>query len=204
MITTSKRQDVKCRCDARLITTAARPPQKRAWVHPFLAAFVAVLATVFGAATASAATTAGAETRVGASSVVVEPLVEPPERIAAGQRLGNEPSRVVTAVATGVAAKTDGWLSGRLAMRDERGSIGSPFGRGGGRPPSAASKRNVDAGSFRTREDAWNAAVREQSNYRYAKPRVECRADCSHVHLDIYNKRGEVLETRHYNHHQAE
>ncbi len=86
--------------------TRTRQPTLWSWVLPFLAAIVAVLATILSAATASAATTAGSETRVGASSVVVEVLVGPPEHIGAGQRLGNEPSGVVVVVATGVAAKS--------------------------------------------------------------------------------------------------
>ncbi|WP_344114301.1 hypothetical protein, partial [Nocardioides humi] len=54
------------------------------WVLPFLAVIVAVLAIIGLAATSSAATDGTAETRVRASSVVAEPLVGPPERIAAG------------------------------------------------------------------------------------------------------------------------
>jgi hypothetical protein len=85
--------------------TRTRQPTPRSWVLPFLAAIVAVLATLLSSASASAATQSTAETRVGASSVVAEVPVGPPERIAAGQRLGEEPARVVDAVATGVAAK---------------------------------------------------------------------------------------------------
>ncbi len=72
----------------------------------FLAALVAVLATVFSSASASAATTTGAETRVRASNLVVDVLVEPPQQETAGQQLGNDRPGVETAVATGVAAKT--------------------------------------------------------------------------------------------------
>ncbi|MGL4745928.1 MAG: hypothetical protein ACRCXL_16280 [Dermatophilaceae bacterium] len=71
------------------------------------------LAAILGVAIASAFATAEAETRVGVSSVVVEPLVVPSERIAAGQRLGNDGPRVVDAVGTGVAAKADVGLSAR-------------------------------------------------------------------------------------------
>lgn len=85
--------------------TRTRQPTSWRWVLPFLAAIVEVLALVGLAATSSAATTATAETRVGASSVVIEPLVGPPERIGAVQRLGNDGPRVVVVVATGVAAK---------------------------------------------------------------------------------------------------
>lgn len=87
------------------MTTAARETTSRTrWALPFLAALVAVLATVFGAASVSAATGAGAETRVRASQSVAQDIARPPEAIRAGQRLGNEPAEVVTAVATGVAA----------------------------------------------------------------------------------------------------
>lgn len=87
------------------MTTAARETTSRTrWALPFLAALVAVLATVFGAASVSAATGAGAETRVRASQSVAQDIARPPEAIRAGQRLGNEPAGVVTAVATGVAA----------------------------------------------------------------------------------------------------
>ena len=79
----------------------------------FLAAIVAVLATILSSASASAATTAGTETPVRASAEPVTVLVGPPEHIAAGQRLGNESVRVVTAVATGVAAKTAPSLIGK-------------------------------------------------------------------------------------------
>ncbi|MGD7708309.1 hypothetical protein [Microlunatus sp. Y2014] len=86
------------------MTTRTQQPTTRRWVLVYLAALVAVLATLLSSVSASAATPGVAETRVGASSVVVEPLVGPPEHIAAGQRLGNEAPRVVTVVATGVAA----------------------------------------------------------------------------------------------------
>jgi filamentous hemagglutinin len=88
------------------MTTRTQQRTTQRWVLPFLAALVAVLATILSAATASAATTGVAETRVRASGVVVEVPVGPPEHIAAGQRLGEEPARVVTVVATGVAANT--------------------------------------------------------------------------------------------------
>lgn len=84
--------------------TRTRQPTSWRWALPFLAALVAVLATLLSSASASAATTATAETRVRASSVVVDVLVGPPEHIAAGQRLGEAAGRVVTTVATGVAA----------------------------------------------------------------------------------------------------
>lgn len=74
---------------------------------------VALVATVvFGAATASVATTPDAENRVWASQHLSEPVVGPPKAVSAGQRLGNEPARVIQAVATGVAAN-----AGTTALR---------------------------------------------------------------------------------------
>lgn len=74
------------------------------WVLGSLAAIVAVLTIVGLSGTASAATGVGAENRVRASADPATILVGPPESVSAGQRLGNDPSRVVTVVATGVAA----------------------------------------------------------------------------------------------------
>ena len=89
--------------------TVRQPSSRPRWVLPFLAALIAALAILVGnLSPASAAATA--ETRVGASSVVAEPLVGPPEHIAAGQRLGEAADRVVLTVATGVAAKGGGAL----------------------------------------------------------------------------------------------
>lgn len=58
--------------------TRTRQPTSRSWVLPFLAAIVAVLATLLSSASASAATQGVTETRVRASSVVAEVPVEPP------------------------------------------------------------------------------------------------------------------------------
>lgn len=71
-----------------------------------IAAVAAMVAAILAFTTSSASAAATAETRVRASAPVVEPLVGPPERIAAGQRLGSEPVGVVDVVATGVAAKS--------------------------------------------------------------------------------------------------
>ena len=86
------------------VTTRTQQTTGRRWVLVFLAALVAVLATILSSASASAATTASAETRVRASSVVVDILVEPPQQEAAGQPLGKQPADVALVVATGVAA----------------------------------------------------------------------------------------------------
>lgn len=111
---------------------AARTQQRTTprWVLVFLAALVAVLATILSAATASAATQGVAETRVRASNVVVGAPVGPPERIAAGQWLGKEPAGVVTAVATGVAANTASKVGPTTAHGAER-IAGAAATRGG-------------------------------------------------------------------------
>lgn len=100
------------------------------WALPFLAALLAVLATILSSATASAASNPTAETRVGASAVVVDVFVEPPQDVRAGQRLGKDVAGPGIVVATGVAAKSEGPLSRMLGnrVRDERGS----FALGGG------------------------------------------------------------------------
>lgn len=84
--------------------TFRQPSSRPRWALSFLAAIVAVLTIIGLAGTASAATTGTAETRVGASTEPAAVAVGPPEHITAGQRLGEAPDRVVTVVATGVAA----------------------------------------------------------------------------------------------------
>lgn len=93
------------------MTRARQETTSRRWVLPFLAALVAVLATILSSASASAATTPGAETRVRASQSVAQDIARPPEVIRAGQRLEEAADRVVVVVATGVAAKGGGELS---------------------------------------------------------------------------------------------
>lgn len=70
--------------------------------------------SVDAATSTSASAAATAETRVRASAVVVEVPVGPPQSIAAGQPLGEAGPRVVTVVATGVAAETERRQSARL------------------------------------------------------------------------------------------
>lgn len=88
------------------MTTASQEPTSRRWLLPFLAALVAALATLLSSASASAATTPSAETRVRASQSVATDIARPPDDVRAGQRLGEAADRVVTVVATGVAANT--------------------------------------------------------------------------------------------------
>ena len=94
------------RWNTEAMTIRTQQAAGRRWVLPFLAALIAALAAILVGNLSPASAAATAETRVGASAVVVEAPAGPPEHISAGQRLGNEPSRVVTTVATGVAAKS--------------------------------------------------------------------------------------------------
>ena len=112
------------RWNTEAMDTRTQQAAGRRWMLPFLAAMVAALAAILVGYLTSASAAGVAETRVGASAVVVEPLVGPPERIAAGQRLGNEPAGVVDAVATGVAAKAVPEVAeggGRLFVTSGRG-----------------------------------------------------------------------------------
>ncbi|HEX2893751.1 MAG TPA: hypothetical protein VHO29_07085 [Marmoricola sp.] len=112
------------------MTTRTQQAAGRRWVPFFLAALAAILA-----ATSTSASAAGvAETRVRASSVVSDVLVEPPQSVVAGQRLGNEPAQVIQAVATGVAAE-DGV---RALPRDASGRFTS--GAGGESAATAAGR----------------------------------------------------------------
>jgi RHS repeat-associated protein len=74
------------------------------------------------------------------------------------------------------------------------------------RPPQANSKENMNGGTYKTRNQALAAAERDAQNYRYGNVRVRIRLECSptkcHVHLDVFNKNGEVLKTIHYTYHQ--
>ncbi len=80
--------------------------EMRRWVLPFLAALIAALAAILLGTTASASAAGVAETRVGAFNVAGEVLVEQPQHITAGQRLGEAAPQPVFVVATGVAAKS--------------------------------------------------------------------------------------------------
>lgn len=113
------------------MTRATRETTSRRGVLPFLAALVAVLTIVGLAGSASAASSPVAETRVGASAAVVEVLVEPPQHIAAGQRLGKAVAGPDIVAATGVAAKTgDGFVD--LASAQRRTHILNGDATGGG------------------------------------------------------------------------
>lgn len=81
-----------------------QPPEMRRWLLRYLAALVAALAAILGFTTASASAAGVAETRVGAFNVAGQLLVEPPQHVSAGQRLGEASPHTRFVVATGVAA----------------------------------------------------------------------------------------------------
>jgi hypothetical protein len=127
------------------VNTARQETTSRRWVLPFLAALVAVLATILSAATASAATQSVAETRVRASAVVVEVPVGPPKHIGAGQRLGEAADRVVTAVATGVAANAGTKLPEALTLgKNAEEGVHVYYGTSGGKNVYAGITNSVE------------------------------------------------------------
>lgn len=128
------------------MTTRTQQAAARRWVLPFLAAFAAVLATILSAATASAATTATAETRVRASVASVEVLVEPPQREAAGQRLGNDAARPEIAVAAGVAANSGARFAQDVAVNPAAPRALSLTGRSVGRASHNAEIQKILSG----------------------------------------------------------
>ena len=97
------------------MTTRSQLRSTPRWGLPFLAALIAALAAILGFTTASASATGIAETRVGAISFVGEVPVGPPEHITAGQRLGNSVAEPGIVVATGVAAKSETAVIGKVA-----------------------------------------------------------------------------------------
>jgi RHS repeat-associated protein len=73
-------------------------------------------------------------------------------------------------------------------------------------PPIANSKVNIDAGTYKTRDQALDAAKRDRaekfgSNVKTIL-RLECKEGKCHIHVDVYNKRGQILQTWHYNYQQ--
>jgi len=67
------------------------------------------------------------------------------------------------------------------------------------RPTKANSYKSLNGGTFRTRGQAMQAAQQEQQDYVGMRTvvREECSSGC-HIHLDIYNKAGQLLRTIHY------
>lgn len=132
-------------CDDQPMPTATRQTDERpSWRVVFLAAFVAVVATMLGTASASATTSSGAETRVGASSSSVEIPVGASVHITAGQQLGEVLAGPEMVVATGVAANAEANI-GRANFAQR--SFSETFSKGG-----AFSGRTIDdvAGSLRS------------------------------------------------------
>jgi hypothetical protein len=78
------------------------------------------------------------------------------------------------------------------------GEEGVPYGRGGQRPPQATSYRATDGGMSPSRETALDRATQEAANHQSGFLREECSPTACHVHVDVYNNRGEVLETIHF------
>ncbi|GAB78175.1 hypothetical protein SAMN05421595_0697 [Austwickia chelonae] len=96
-------------------------PERPARLPVLVGALIAVLAAILGFTTASASAAGAAETRVRASAAVVEVPVGATERIAAGQRLGNDVAEPDFVVATGGAAKSgDELLDAARVARDAK------------------------------------------------------------------------------------
>jgi len=122
-------------------TTSSQQIQPGRWLLVFLAALVAVLATLLSSATASVAIATGTGTHVRASDSVAEDIARPPEYIAAGQRLGRPVAGPRIVVATGVAAETassgaESVFAGRnlarqLASEQQMAEAGTPLAGAG-------------------------------------------------------------------------
>lgn len=182
-------QDQRSGWENQPMTTSAQQRHAPRWVLPFLAALIAALIAALAAillgTTASASATGGAEDRVGAISQTVEPAVEPPQHVSAGQHPGRAEISRQIAVATGVAAKTaDDWpiLSG--IVRDagkEEGNFGVGSGTasqatrageswvGDGYRIASDGKTLVSRDGLRTfRPPAWKPDLgRYQANFSY-------------------------------------
>lgn len=103
-------------CHNDPVSTRTQQPKQSRWMRLFLAALVTVLATAGLVATASAATHAGPENRVRAHSQTVTSSVGATGYKSAGQRLGEAGPGPETTVATGVAAKTEAGLAGKICF----------------------------------------------------------------------------------------
>ena len=107
------------------MTTPTRDARRPRWVLAFLAAAVAVVLSLPGAAPASAATATTAQNAVGASTSAGQVAVGLSASITAGQRLGNDTPLPGIVVATGVATNTADAASGtgRVFAGTSRGTI---------------------------------------------------------------------------------
>lgn len=76
-----------------------------------------------------------------------------------------------------------------------------PFGGKGKQAPNAPSKKNVDSGFYGTRAEALRAVRKDKADLKggtYCMPRMECSPRKRHLHLDLFNRKGQIVETRHY------
>lgn len=111
------------------VTTRSQQTQMRRWFPFFLAALIAALAAILLGTTSSASAATSAETRVGAINAAAEPLVEPPQHIAAGQGRDATQNRPGIVVATGVATKSgDELLQGEQYVYRVHGGGSGPWG----------------------------------------------------------------------------
>ncbi|WP_283138392.1 polymorphic toxin-type HINT domain-containing protein [Rhizohabitans arisaemae] len=80
---------------------------------------------------------------------------------------------------------------------------GCAFGVGG-RASNAPSKRNIDGGVFASRDEAVAAADKKVKEFPrgWVRFRSECSPTRCHVHVDVYNKKGQIIETWHYAYHK--
>ncbi|GAA3815192.1 hypothetical protein GCM10022226_39990 [Sphaerisporangium flaviroseum] len=69
----------------------------------------------------------------------------------------------------------------------------------GGKAPNAPSKRNPDGGMSPDRETAVKRAREKMKEHDTSVFREECgTGKLPHVHVDVYNNKGQVIETWHY------
>ncbi|MFI9163439.1 polymorphic toxin-type HINT domain-containing protein [Kitasatospora aureofaciens] len=81
-------------------------------------------------------------------------------------------------------------------------ACGVRWGLGGEKAPEAASKRNLDGGIYKDRDAAVAKAREKLAQNATGRFREECTPDGCHVHVDVYNNSGEVIETWHYQWHK--
>lgn len=73
-----------------------------------------------------------------------------------------------------------------------------PYGAGGNKPPRAPSYRDVDGGMSPTRDRALERANEALDANQSGRLRLEDSPTDMHVHVDVYNNHGELLETIHF------
>jgi RHS repeat-associated protein len=75
---------------------------------------------------------------------------------------------------------------------------GTPYGAGGEKPPRAPSYRSTDGGMSATRDAALDRANAALAGNQSGRLRLEDGPTEMHIHVDVYNNRGELLETIHF------